>query len=64
MRDAYDAMIWNDHHDQFSEYVDGAVKAAGSHLRRAASASAVPGQLLAAVAAVSLTLVTFGASAV
>jgi len=63
MRDQYDAQIWNDHHDQFSEWLDGVFAAAGEAIRRAASATppVVP-QLLAAGVALSLTLLTVTAS--
>lgn len=61
MRDQYDAEIWNVHHDQFSEYVDGRLRAAGGALRRATAH--VPAQLAAGLVAVGLTLLTFGASA-
>ena len=65
MRDAYDAMMWNDHHDQFSEWVDKGVRSVAGRLARIRfPASAVPGQLFAAFMAVSITLLTFGASAV
>ena len=64
MRDQLDAQIWNDHHDQFSEWLDGLVGRAGTALRRSGSlAGRVPTQLLAGLVAVSLTLLTFGASA-
>ena len=64
MRDAYDAMIWNDHHDQFSEWLDEALKGAARRIGGAFSpASAVPGQFVAAVMAVGLTIATVGASA-
>lgn len=64
MRDQMDAQLWNSHHDQFSEWLDGRAAAAGSALRRSGTLAArVPGQLLATLFAVSLTLATFGASA-
>jgi len=64
MRDQMDAEIWNAHHDQFSEYVDGLVRRAGAALRGGASlAGNVPVQLVAGLLAVSLTLVTIGGSA-
>ena len=63
MRDEMDARMWNAHHDQFSEWVDSGVAAAAARLRKLGTlAFRVPGQLLAAVAAVGLTLLTFGAS--
>ena len=65
MRDQMDSEIWNAHHDQFSEWLDGALGRARSALRGGGSLAArVPGQLLAALVAVSLTVVTFGASGV
>lgn len=64
MRDQMDAEIWNAHHDQFSEWLDGRVAAAGAALRGSGSLVArVPTQLLAGLLAVTLTLATFGASA-
>ena len=62
MRDQMDAEMWIKNHDQFSEWMDGALRAAGGSLRRAVTAG-VPGQLVAAIFAVSLTLATFSASA-
>ena len=65
MRDQYDAQMWNDHHHQFSEWAGTLAGAAGAALRRSGSAAArTPPQLLAALAAVGLTLLTFGASAI
>lgn len=65
MRDQMDAEIWNAHHDQFSEWLDERVAAAGTTLRRGGTlADRVPAQLLATLLAVSLTFATFGASAV
>ena len=64
MRDQMDAEIWNAHHDQFSEWLDGRIAAAGAALRgRAELAARLPGQLLAGLFAVSLTVTLFGASA-
>ena len=63
MRDQMDAEIWNAHHDQFSEWLDGRVAAAGAALKRPASfAARIPGQLIAGPFAVGLTLTMFGAS--
>ncbi|HEX9933182.1 MAG TPA: hypothetical protein VGB08_10110 [Allosphingosinicella sp.] len=64
MRDQMDAEIWNAHHDQFSEYVEGLAAAAARSLRRSGSLAArLPAQVLAGLFAVSLTLAVFGASA-
>ena len=64
MRDQMDAEIWNAHHDQFSEWLDGRVAAAGGALRGGGRlVPRVPGQLIAGLFAVGLTLATFGASA-
>ena len=64
MRDQLDAEIWNASHDQFSQWLDDRVAAAGATLRRSGTlARRVPGQVLATLLAVSLTLATFGASA-
>jgi hypothetical protein len=64
MRDQMDAEIWNAHHDQFSEYVDGVVAAARRSLRtRGTPAGRVPAQLFAGLFALSLTLTLIGASA-
>ena len=63
MRDEMDARIWNAHHHQFSEWIDGGVAALGVRLRGSALlASHTPPQLVAALAAVGLTLITFTAS--
>ena len=63
MRDELDGRIWNEHHDQFSQWLDGVFVVAGASLRRGGrTAARVPGQLLAGLAAVTLTLTTFGAS--
>ena len=65
MRDQMDAEIWNAHHDQFSEWLDERVAAAGRALLSGGTlAGRVPGQLVATLLAVSLTFATFGASAV
>ena len=63
MRDQMDAMMWNAHHDQFSEWVDGGVRRLAARLSHVSSAR-LPGQLVAAVAALGLTLVTVGGSIV
>ena len=64
MRDQMDAEIWNAHHDQFSEWLDGRVAAVGAVLRGSGSLAArVPSQVLAGLFAVGLTVATFGASA-
>jgi hypothetical protein len=64
MRDQMDAEIWNAHHDQFSEYVDGLVHRAGASLRRGFSLTGqVPAQLVAGLVAVGLTVLTFAGSA-
>ena len=59
MRDQIDAMIWNEHHDQFSEWMGGALTRLGGRLSSYGAAPAA-GQLFAAVAAVGLTLATLG----
>jgi len=64
MRDLYDGQAWADHHDQASLWFENAFAAAGAQLRRGGSvAERVPGQLLAGLFALSLTLVTFAGSA-
>ena len=64
MRDSYDAQVWADNHDQFSVWFGNSLAAAGASLRRGGSvAGRVPGQLLAGLFALSLTLVTFAGSA-
>ncbi|HEY0012077.1 MAG TPA: hypothetical protein VGB79_04405 [Allosphingosinicella sp.] len=60
MRDRMEAELWNAHHDQFSQWLDGRVSRAGSALRRGGSAVRVPAQFAAAVAAVSLAGLTLG----
>ena len=65
MRDRMDAEIWNTGHDQFSEWLNEGVAAAGTSLRRSGTlAGRVPGQVLATLLAVGLTFAAFGASAV
>jgi hypothetical protein len=64
MRDRYDAELWNQHHDQFSKWLDEALGTAGRIIRRTLSAAEpAAGQLLAVGGALSLTLLTFAASA-
>lgn len=64
MRDQIDAEIWNDRHDQFSEYVDGLLAAAGRSLKSSGSLAGHAGvRVLVGLLAVSLTLAAFGASA-
>ena len=64
MHDRYDAELWNEHHDQFSLWVADALGGAGRALagRIPALPAAAP-QLAAVTAALSLTLLTFTASA-
>ena len=65
MRDQYDAEMWNAHHDQFSKWLDAAFSGVGKALRRRLGnlPEAAP-QLMAATAALSLTLLTFTLSGV
>ncbi len=64
MRDQLDAQIWNAHHDRFSEWLDGAIARTGGTLASGGSLAArVPGQLVAGLFAVGLTLITIGGSA-
>ena len=64
MRDLHDAQAWADNHDQFSEWFGNVLAAVGAPLRRRGSLAArAPGQLLAGLFALSLTLVTFAGSA-
>jgi hypothetical protein len=60
MRDRMDAELWNAHHDQFSEWLDGRLRRAGAALKSFGSAARVPVQFAAAVAAVSLAGLTLG----
>lgn len=62
MRDQIDSHIWNDHHSHFSDSLDRAIAALGARLPRP-RLSALPAQLIAATAAVGLTLVTFTGAA-
>ena len=63
MRDRYDAELWNQHHDQFSEWLHGAIAGTVTALRRRSSHISAPvPQLLAATVAVSLAVLTFAAS--
>jgi hypothetical protein len=64
MRDLYDAQAWADNHDQLTLWFGNALAAAAVPLRRGAGlAGRLPGQLLAGLFAISLTLVTFAGSA-
>jgi hypothetical protein len=60
MRDEMDARAWNEHHDQFSEWV-GEFLAAATRFRL--PGLQVSGQLLAALTALSITIITFGGTA-
>lgn len=63
MRDEIDARIWNANHDQFSEWIDGGAAALGARLRGSAPlVRRSSPQLVAALAAVGLTLITFTSS--
>lgn len=64
MRDLYDAQAWADHHDQFTQWFGSVIAAAGAPLGRTArTARRMPGQLIAGLLALSITLVTFAGSA-
>lgn len=64
MRDELDARYWVDHHDQFSEWLEGRIAAAGAAARRAVRVRRHAfGQLLSLVAAVGITLASFGGTA-
>jgi hypothetical protein len=57
MRDEMDARIWNEHHDQFSEWFEGIIASAGGlRLPRPRLAP----QLVAPITAMTITLITFG----
>ena len=58
MRDQIDSHIWNAHHHGFTASVDRALGGLSSALPRL-RVPALPPQLIAATAAVGLTLVTF-----
>ena len=64
MHDRYDAQLWNEHHDQFSLWIGDVLTGARRTLaaRIPALSASVP-QLAAVTAALSLTLLTFTASA-
>ena len=62
MRDEMDGRFWDAHHAAFSDSVHAALAGAARRLRKA-DLGAVPAQLLAAFAAVGLTLLTFTGSA-
>jgi hypothetical protein len=62
MRDQIDAEIWNTHHDQFSEWLSGALTAAGQAIRRGFSRVPAAPQLIAAAMAGSFALLTVGAT--
>ena len=58
-----DHRIWNEHHDQFSEWLDNALKAGAARLRNVLpQLAAIPRQLLIGAAALGLTALTFGGS--
>jgi hypothetical protein len=63
MRDEMDARIWVEHHEQFSELIDGALAAVGSALRRLAAWDGTSQQLLSLAIAFALTALTFNATA-
>lgn len=57
MRDEMDARIWNEHHDQFSEWLGAVIDSvAAIRLPRPRLAP----HLVAAVTAMTITLITFG----
>lgn len=58
MRDQIDSHIWNADHEAFSAALDRALAGLAVRLGRV-SLRAVPAQLIAATAAVGITLVTF-----
>jgi hypothetical protein len=60
MRDQMDAEMWNAHHDQFSEWLDLRVRAAGTAVRQSGRLARVPAQFAAAVLAVSLAGLSLG----
>ena len=62
MRDEMDGRIWDAHHAAFSDSIEAALARAAQRLRES-DLGAVPAQLLAALAAVGLTLLTFTGSA-
>lgn len=61
MRDQFDSQVWNDHHRHFSDGVARTLAGLGSGLPRRLPRMAP--QLIAATAAVGLTLVTFTGAA-
>ena len=64
MHDQYDAQMWIDHHDQFSKWIGHTARDAAGAVRRAfADLPGATAQLLATAVAVSLTVLTFTASA-
>ena len=62
MRDQIDAEIWNTHHDQFSEWMGGALIAAGQAVRRSLPHVPAAPQLIAAAMAGSFALLTVSAT--
>lgn len=62
MRDELDGRMWVDHHDQFGLWVDGAIAAIRSGLARLASWDGSSAQLLALVAALAVTGLTFNSA--
>jgi hypothetical protein len=59
MRDELDGRMWIDHHEQFGQWVDGAITAVRSGLARLAHWDGSTHQLLAMIAAFAITGLTF-----
>jgi hypothetical protein len=65
MHDRYDAELWNANHDQFSQWIEEGLVAAGRTVRRGLAAiEPAAGQLMAVTTALALTTITFSAAAV
>lgn len=62
MRDEIDARVWAAHHDRFSASIEAGARALARTLGGIELGRGLAGQLIAALLATSLTLVTLGAS--
>lgn len=63
MRDELDGRMWVAHHEQFSEWVGGAIATVRASLHRFAQWDGSTHQLLAMAAAFAITAITFNATA-
>ena len=59
MRDEMDGRIWTAHHENFSRSIDNGLAAVGARLARVSSWDGTTQHLLALVASLALTALTF-----